>query len=997
MKIRGLAFSAVVPAMVFTVAAGQKNVKTSTPRMGQVIHGFKLEKKQFVKEANAEGYLFHHEQSGAKLLKLFTKDDNKVFSVTFKTPPSDDTGLPHIMEHSVLNGSDEFPVKSPFDVLIQGSLKTFLNAMTFDEFTTYPVASRNDKDFKNLMHVYLDAVYRPALLKEYKILQQEGWHYELDSSDAPLTIKGVVYNEMKGAYSAPEEQMGLVMSRTLFPDNAYGKSSGGHPDAIPQLTQAQFEAFHKQYYHPSNSHIFLYGNGDMEQELAFINEKYLKGVSKIQVDVKIPLQKALPEPQVVKSQYGIPEGTPTDFKTYISKGLVYGSNADQETNLALDILAQVLVNNEAAPLRVAMQKAGIGKDISAYVNKIEQPVFTINVTNAQVLDADRFEQIYQDTLRDVVSKGFDRAMLEGVINRYEFSLREGNGSSTGISAAIGSVRGWLATNNPFSTLSFDKELASIRTQLDKRYFENLIEKAFLKNAHACMVVMEPKSGLEKEIVHAEEARLAKLKASMAPEQIASIVEQTKQLMAYQQRKDSPEVLKTVPLLEIADIDKKQEELVLKHERLAGIPILHMDTFTKGIAYVNCYFDTQAVPQDMIPYLELYSNLVGMIPTNKLSYGDLQNQMNLHTGGIVTRLETMAVNGSDDQIKTYFVMSGKALSEKLPQMFDLMKQQQLDSKWDDEARLKEMVTRVKTQFEQGMAYNSLGIARTRLKSYMTNRGAYEDLTSGFGYYRFLCQITKENDYKALASKLKSLQASIINKSTVRVGVTGQAEQLKAIKETLPTLLRSLPNTEVKPVAYTFAKEALNEGFQDASKVQYVLKGSDYKKLGYSYSGKMEVLSQLLSTVYLQNTVRVQGGAYGGFAVMDNAGFLGFASYRDPNLKKTVENYQGAGRFLADLKLDERELRRLIIGTISKRDYPLDPERKGDVAVRRFLRGEQHAKLQTERDEILSTSLEDLKGFAKMVQDVMNQNAICVVGNEKKIEDDKSLFKTVLALK
>lgn len=998
MKKQILAAVTIALSMILLTGSDGKTSQSAKPlQIGALVHGFKLEQKQFIRELDGEGYLFRHLKSGARLLKVVSKDDNKVFSVAFKTPPPDDTGVPHIMEHSVLNGSENFPVKSPFDVLAQGSLKTFLNAMTSSDSTIYPVASRNDKDFSNLMHVYLDAVFKPLIHRDPRILQQEGWHYELESPAGPLSYKGVVYNEMKGAYSAPERQLDYVMNKALFPDNGYGNSSGGRPEVIPQLTYEQFKAFHRKYYHPANSYIYVYGNGDMEKELAFIDDHYLSGYDKIDVDSRIPLQKPLTTPALVRGQYGIPEGTPVAGKTYIARSSVYGLNTDQELNIAMDILAEALVNHQAAPLRLALQKAGIGRDVSAGVDSVQQPVFTITVTNAEAKDLPRFEQVVADTLKEVAAKGFDRSTLDGIINMQEFRLREGRGAFTGIMGAMMASSGWMFADNPFITLSFNKELAGIRSKLDRKYFETLIEKALLNNPHTCTAVMEPKPGLEKELATELENKLAAIKGKMSPEEIAAIVAQTQELIAYQQRKDDPETLKTIPLLEIADIEKKQEDLPLKQETLAGMPLLVFDTFTKGIVYLDLYFDAGAVEQELIPYVQLYSDLVGMMSTAEYAYGDLENQVNLHTGGISTALDVLAVSRDDERMKPYFLMRGKAMPEKLGRLADLMKQQLLLSKWDDGDRLRELLLRTKAQFEQNLAYNGLGIARSRLASYISNRGAYQDLTSGFGYYQFLSDICRVPDLNMITSKLKTVQAKLVNQNGLRVGVTCQDEQLKAVKNALPAMLAGLPKNESKAVEYRFAKEPLNEGFQDASKVQYVLKGSDYKKLGFQYSGEMNVLSQLLSTVYLQNTIRVQGGAYGGFAIMDNAGFLAFASYRDPNLKKTVENYLGASRFLSDLTLDERDLRRLIIGTISGWDRPLNPNQKGYIAVRRYLVGDTLAMLQKERDEILGTTVDDLKGFAKMVKEVMAQNYLCVVGNEKKIEEQKDLFKKILPLR
>ncbi len=964
---------------------------------GTVIHGFKLERRQFIPEMDGEGYLFRHEKTGARLLKVSSKDDNKVFSVAFKTPPPDDTGVPHIIEHSVLNGSERFPVKSPFEVLAQGSLSTFLNAMTSSDHTIYPVASRNDKDFMNLMHVYLDAVYKPLLHQDKRILMQEGWHYELESPTSPLVYKGVVYNEMKGAFSSPERQLYLLVRRALFPDNCYGKSSGGHPDSIPELTYEKFTAFHKKYYSPSNSYIYLYGDGDLEKELAFIDKQYLSGFERETVDAGIPLQKPLAAPQVVKGFYGIPEGAPSEKRTLIARASVFGRNTDQELYIALDILSDALVNHEAAPLRRALQEAGIGEDVTAAVDGIQQPVFNITVKNAKADDQARFEQVVRETLQKVAGAGFDPILLEGIVNLQEFQLREGPGAETGIIGAQFASRGWMFGDDPFLTLSYNREIAAIKSKMGQKYFEQLAQRVLLANPHTCTVVLEPKPGLEKDLALATEKKLAELKAAMSPEELDAIVAQTRELVAYQQRQDDPEALRTIPLLELADIEKKHEDFPLKHEKLGDVELLFLDVFSKGIVYLDLYFDASAVPQELIPYVQLYSYMIGLMSTQTYAYGDLQNQVNLHTGGIQTLVSTVSPDRDDAKMRPLFVMRGKAMPDKLSQMAELMRQQLLLSRWDDEARLRELLLRFKARFERNMASNGLNVAWIRLHSYLTDRGAYRDLIDGYAFYRFLSEVIQEGDMKKVTANLRSVQAAVVNRRGLTLGVTGQEAQLRKVRELLPKMLRALPEAERVPVAYSFARQPLNEGFQDASKVQYVVKGYDYLKLGHAYSGKMEVLSQLLSTIYLQNTVRVQGGAYGGFTIMDDAGFLAFASFRDPNLGQTLENYRGAAKFLSELDLDERALRRLIIGTISNLDQPLNPSEKGSRAVRRFMRGDTLEKLQRERDEVLSTTLEDLKGFAKLVEDVMARDVLCVVGNEKKIEEEKARFKKILPLR
>ena len=990
-----LVLVAATAILIAGCGGGQKDLK-----VGDMIHGFKLEQKRFVKELHAECYLFRHVKSGARLLKVASKDDNKTFSIAFKTPPPDDTGLPHIMEHSVLNGSENFPVKSPFDVLMQGSLQTFLNAMTSSDFTIYPVSSRNMKDYFNLMHVYLDATLKPLLHKDERILKQEGWHFELENADAPLVYKGVVYNEMKGAFSSPQRQLGFLLYRELFPDTNYGKSSGGWPASIPELTYEQFKNFHARYYHPSNSYIFVYGDADVEKELEFIDREYLSGYDRIDVPSEIPMQSAFTEPKLARGEYGVPEGAGTDHQTFIAWASVFGKNTDQETAIALDILSDALVNNESAPLRRALREAGIGKDVNAYVDTIQQNVFQLTVQNAEASDLDNFNKILKTTLEQVVRDGFDQKVLNGLINRMEFRLREGRGTYTGIIAAMGALPGWMFANDPFVSLSYEKPLEAIKVKVADRYFATLARKVLLENSHAATVILEPRPGLERKRAEDVQAELAAKKAAMTPEKIAELVKETQELLEYQRREDSPEALKTIPLLEIADIERNEESYSLNHGDVDGVPLMAFNEFTKGIVYVDLYFDASSVPVELIPYLQLYNEMVGMLDTEKYSFTDLENEVNANTGGISTSLQTFMVERDDARMKPFFRVSGKVMPDKIDKMLSLADQQIHKTLWEkDLKRLADMVRRMKAGAEQRLSRNGMGVAAMRLGSYFSNSGNWLDHTQGLEYYRFLHGLTLNLDegMDEIIARLREVEKLVLNRNALSVAVTCQKDDMGAVRKALPDFISQFEAREVKPVTYNFPMEARNEGFKDASKIQYVLKGYDFKKLGYTYSGKMEVLQQLLSRVYLQNRVRVQGGAYGGFSMISPEGNLAFASYRDPNLRKTVENYKGAGEFLRNFKPAEPELRRLIIGTIAGRDRPLNPQQKGREAVRRYVMKLDQANIQKEREEILGTTAEDLRGFAKMIDEIMAKDYLCVVGNEKKIEEQKDLFKSVEKLR
>lgn len=967
---------------------------------GTVLHGFVLERQAWVDELDGRCLLFSHERSGARLLKVLSPDDNKVFAVTFRTPPVDDSGLPHIMEHSVLNGSERFPVKSPFDVLSQGSLKTFLNAMTGSDMTIYPVASRNDKDFRNLMHVYLDAVFKPLIHREPRIFQQEGWHYELEAVDAPLTCTGVVYNEMKGAFSAPQRLLDLHIGRRLFPDNCYSRSSGGHPDAIPELDQDRFTAYHRVFYHPANSYIYLYGNGDLDDELEFIDGNYLSAYEKRTVPSDIPLQAPLRQvPDIVES-YPLPQGVDGENQTYIAWAGVYGRCTDQETTICLDILAEALVNHQNGPLRLALQQAGIGQDVAASVDRIQQPVFQITIDNARPEDFSRFKEILDGTVRQACKTGLDRTMLEGIVNRMEFSLREGQGSFTGVSGAMMATPGWLFGDDPFLTLSFYSELTEIRRKIADNHLEKMLKELFLTNEHTCFALLNPQEGLETVLQERLTDRLSRIKAAMSGPEIECLVQETRELRDYQQRRDDPESLASIPLLELSDIDPVESDIPVRQEDAAGVPMLFVDEFSRGIVYFSLYLDAGAVSQELIPYLQLFNQLIGLLATERYSYGELEDQINLHTGGISSALNPLPVLRDDTQLRSFFALKGKVMPEKSAKLLELMREQLLHSSWSkDPERLRELIVRMKAQTEQGLAYNGLSIAAIRVSSYFSNRGAYRELIGGHSYYLFLCDLVDQFDRKLgqITENLQRVQARLVNRRGLLLSLTCQPEQAEALRRELGGFLADFPDFPVQRTPYRFVKETANEAFKDASKVQYVVKGGDYRSLGYSYNGRMEVLSQLLSTVYLQNTVRVMGGAYGGFAMLSDNGSLLLASYRDPNLDKTIQVYNQTADFLRDLQLSERELRRLIIGAISKRDYPLDPAQKAIAAVERHLSRIGQAQRQQERTEILTTRLEDLRAYAELLAGLMIQNNLCVVGNEQLIQERAGLFKSVLNLR
>lgn len=987
--------------LLFMVAILLSNLsctKKEQFKTGEKYHGFTLTEKKFVEEVNAECLLFTHDKSGARLLKVANDDHNKLFNIAFKTAPENDYGTPHIMEHSVLNGSKNFPVKSPFDVLMQGSLNTFLNAMTGSDITTYPVASMNDKDYFNLMHVYLDAVFNPQIYSDPKILQQEGWHYELNSKDEPLIYKGVVYNEMKGAYSSPEVELDYQINKILFPDNTYGVSSGGYPTEIPKLTYEYFLNFHKKYYHPSNSYILLYGNADLNQELEFIDREYLSKYDVSPDKVEIPLQKPFDALKDVEKTYAVPEGSPVENQTFLSLSFVAGQSTDRALCMTFDVLTEALVNHESAPIRIALQEAGIGRDVRATFNEAQQNVFQITVQNANPEDKDRFREIVFSVLKKVSEEGLDKTMIEGILNRMEFRLKEGDSAQKGLMCIMMTYQSWFFANDPFIGLEFNKPLAEVKKALQTNLLETTIKSHLISNPHALLMVLKPESGLQAKIDLATTEKLKAYKAGLSDEELNKLVAQTKELIEYQQSEDSPEALATIPMLELADIGKEIEWYAVTEKTVADAPVLHFDEFTNDIIYSNLYFDVRVLPQELIPYAKLLSTLLGKLGTEKYSYGELDNALNIYTGGFYALTTSFLENKTDEKLLPKLMVSSKATADKTGKLFELIDEILNKSNFGDTLRLKELITREQARVDSDIKNNGLNYAMTRLNSYYLNSGKFNELVNGLEYYRFITGLSVNFNEKAadIRAKLSETARLLFARDNVIAGVTCSEKDYLAFSEGMEKLGASFPKDAVTLKDWKFDFTKKNEGLLTASKVQYVVKGYDYKKLGYKYDGKMRVLNQVLSTDWLQNQVRVIGGAYGGFAGFSPTGNVYFASYRDPNLKETLENYDNTVGYLDKFEADEKTMTRFIIGTVSRLDQPMNAADKGNLAFQRYFEKTTPEELKAEREAVLSATPADIKGMSKLVADILAQDAFCVYGNYEKIKENAGLFGELVKL-
>lgn len=962
--------------------------------IGKIYHGFKLEAIKKIKEIHATANLFYHEKSGARLLFMENKDDNKVFSITFRTPPSDSTGVPHIVEHSVLCGSRKFPLREPFVELVKGSLNTYLNAMTYADKTMYPVASRNDKDFQNLMDVYLDAVFYPCMYECPEILMQEGWHYEALNTEDELTYKGVVYNEMKGAFSSPEAILDKEVLSSLFPDTTYGVESGGDPEVIPELTQEMFLDFHKKYYHPSNSYIYLYGDMDIEEKLSFINEEYLQKFEQAVIDSKIVEQKLYNGKKSFKKYYPISSNEQTEDKTFLSWNCIVGKASEAETMLALQILEHSLLRTPAAPLKKALIDAGISKDIlSSFDDGILQPTFSIIATGSNGDQCDTFEKVIIETLEKLVAEGIDQELIEASVNLLEFRLRESDygQSPKGLIYNIKLMSSWLYDEDPTMYLAYEGALQHIKAEMKHGYFEKLIQERLLNNKHVTTLILEPKQGLAEE--KAKEVRdfLAEYKRKLSPAELKNLVEMTQKLEQRQTTPDAPEALSTIPLLKLSDINAKAEPLIFEERKLDDIDVLFHDIETNQIVYMNLYFSTETLPQELLPYAYLLAELLGKVSTSKRAYSDLANAINLNTGGI--GFDVIAYTDADSAETYYpkFKIKAKTLVSKLPKLCELLAEIMISSEFTDKKRMRELINQLKATLEMYLLRNAQQVASGRVLSYFSAAGKYNE-GGMLSFYEFIVELDKnfEQDFDNIVEKLQSLGEYVFNKKSLLVSITLEEENYAVFVDAFATIKQGLAVKEFPKQTYNFNIAKRNEGLMTSSKIQYVVKGANFKKLGFDFTGSMKVLETILRYEYLWMKIRVQGGAYGAFTQFRRNGNMVFGSYRDPNLIETIETYNQTAAYLRTFEVDEREMTKYIIGTMSGLDTPLTAQMKGEVAADCYIRHIKQEYIQKEREEVLATRQADIRKLAELIDACMKENYLCVLGNEEKIKKHEDVF-------
>ena len=962
---------------------------------------YEVIQKEDLSDIKSQGFLLKHKKSGARILLMENDDENKVFYIGFRTPPSDSTGVPHIMEHSVLCGSRDFPVKDPFVELVKGSLNTFLNAMTYPDKTVYPVASCNDKDFQNLMHVYMDAVFYPNIYQHDEIFRQEGWSYKLDQPDGELTVSGVVYNEMKGAFSSPEGVLDRVILNTLFPDTSYANESGGDPDVIPELTYEQFLDFHRKYYHPSNSYIYLYGDMDMEEKLRWLDEKYLSDFDTAEVDSEIQYQEPFSEMREVVKEYSITSGESVEDKTYLSWNKAIGTSLDEKLYLAFQILDYALLSAPGAPLKKALVDAGIGKDImGSYDNGVYQPLFSVIAKNANVEQKEEFIRVIEDTLRGIAENGMDKKALRAGINYYEFRFREADFGNypRGLMYGLQLYDSWLYDETkPFIHMQAIPTFEFLKSQVDTGYFEGLIRNYLLENTHGAVVIIRPEQGRTARMDRELAEKLQAYKESLSPEEVQKLVDDTHELEQYQEEESSPEDLAKIPVLKREDISREIAPIYNDEMEIGGVKLVHHNVETNGIGYVTMMFDLSGIREELLPYVGILQSVLGIIDTTNYEYGELFNEINIHTGGIGTSLElyTDVTKVKEKEFRATFEMRGKALYPKMDVLFSMMREILMESRLDDEKRLKEILAMLKSRLLASFLSSGHTTAALRALSYTSPMSKFKDDTDGIGFYEAVKVIEEdfEGQKETLIRNLKEIARRIFRADNLMLSYTSSEEGLEPMTKAFAAVKDSLyTGGEMTDEACVLHCRKRNEGFKTSS-----IDG------GQKYSGTLQILKVILGYDYLWQNIRVKGGAYGCMSNFNRIGDAYLISYRDPNLERTMEVYEGVVDYLKNFNVSDRDMNKFIIGTMSSldrpmnpADRPMNPAAKGARSMNLYMNRVSEEMIRSERGQILDAQQDDIRALADVVKAMLDQNLLCVIGSEEKIEEQKDMFLEVKTL-
>ncbi len=962
------------------------------------LKAYKVLEERFIKEIDSNAFLLEHNKTKAKVVVMANEDKNKTFAISFRTPPTNDTGVPHIIEHSVLCGSKKFPSKEPFVELMKASLNTFLNAMTYPDKTMYPVSSCNDKDFQNLMDVYLDAVFYPNMHTNEKIFKQEGWHYELDDKDGELIYNGVVYNEMKGAFSSADQVLMREILHVMYKDNCYTYESGGNPEFIPTLSYQEFLDFHKKYYHPSNSYIYLYGDCDFEEKLNWIDEEYLSKFEEKKIDSHINEQ--LDFEKTIKHYVEYPVGADETLegKTYISRNYLMGNSKDTLLWMTLTILSYVLFDAPGAKVKQALLDANIGKEISSsYDAGLIQPLFTIYASGTDKDREDEFNRIIEETLKQCVIDGIDKKSLKAAINVFEFKYREADFGSEpkGLIYGLNMMDTWLYDQSPFLRLETDKVFDKLKEYVDTNYFEEIVSKYFLDNNNLGIVVVSPSNTLGKQKDEETKKKLKEYKESLSEDEVQRIILETKELKEYQAAPSKKEDLDKIPYLTREDLKTELNKIsnLVVYEN--GVKILHHNHFTNGIGYLRVMFNTKDLDEEYLPYLGILASVLGKVNTKKYTYSEINTEKNLNTGGI--GFDTYLVN-NNYEYKLYLTCDSSVLYEKIDFAYDMIGEIINNSIFDDKKRMREIIFELKNRKESTIVSRGHIYSYNKALSYI-DKGSYaSDLLSGIRFYKTLEKITNDfdNEFEKMVSYLQTLVKYIFQKENMMISYTSNMEGFERMRKEVKEFSENLQTEKVDLKTLEYSISLLNEGIKTSSNVQYVSRAGNFVKHGFKYNGAIVVLNNILSTEYLWVKGRVLGGAYGCMCTFRRNGNVAFLSYRDPNLRETNKIYEEVLDFIKTFDATEEEMTKYIIGAVGSVVIPRTPRMEGAFDLTSYLNNVTDEDYARELEEIIKCTAEDIRSLYDLVKSVIDDKALCVIGNENKIEEQKDLFNNIFSL-
>ncbi|XP_006346464.1 presequence protease 1, chloroplastic/mitochondrial-like [Solanum tuberosum] len=1004
-NVRGISSSINLKRQFYPLSV--RAIATSSPQSSQEFlgaddevaekFGFEKVSEQFIDECKSKAVLYKHKKTGAEVMSVSNDDENKVFGVVFRTPPKDSTGIPHILEHSVLCGSRKYPLKEPFVELLKGSLNTFLNAFTYPDRTCYPVASTNTKDFYNLVDVYLDAVFFPKCVEDFQTFQQEGWHYELNDPSDDITFKGVVFNEMKGVYSQPDNLLGRTSQQALFPDNTYGVDSGGDPRVIPSLSFEEFKEFHRKFYHPSNARIWFYGDDDPNERLRILSE-YLNmfDASSAPQESRVEPQRLFSEPVRIVEKYPVGEDGDLKKKHMVCVNwLLSDKPLDLETELALGFLDHLLLGTPASPLRKILLESGFGDAIvgGGIEDELLQPQFSIGLKGVSEENIQKVEELIMSTLEGLVEKGFDLDAVEASMNTIEFSLRENNTGSfpRGLALMLRSIGKWVYDMDPFEPLKYQKPLEALKARIakegSKAVFAPLMDQYILRNPHRVTVEMQPdpeKASREEQI---EKETLDKVKASMTQEDLAELARATHELRLKQETPDPPEALKSVPSLSLQDIPREPVLVPTEIGDINGVKVLKHDLFTNDVLYAEVVFNLSSLKQELLPLVPLFCQSLLEMGTKDLDFVQLNQLIGRKTGGLSVYPFTSSVHGKVEPCSK-IIVRGKAMSQRTEDLFYLINRVLQDVQLDDQKRFKQFVSQSRSRMENRLRGSGHSIAAARMGAKLNVAGWISEQMGGVSYLEFLKVLEDqvEKDWPQISSSLEEIRKSLLSKNGCLINLTADGKNLNNAEKHISEFLDLLPSTSlVESAAWNAQLSRSNEAFVVPTQVNYVGKAANLYEAGYELKGSAYVISNYISNTWLWDRVRVSGGAYGGFCSFDShSGVFSFLSYRDPNLLKTLDVYDGTSSFLKELEMDDDALTKAIIGTIGDVDSYQLPDAKGYSSLLRYLLGVTDEERQRRREEILSTSLEDFRKFGDVMEAVKDKGVVVAVASPDDVE-------------